>query len=172
MEDTGFDSGFDKTPPLLPVASARTDSQAVGPAENYDLENECGSGGCQHSVGDYLIHCHVAHHYLAGMWMVWRVYNTLQEDGAAQDSLPTLLEVPDRRGGVVPAVTSEGLAGTTADWKGQAMPIGEETLRDWVERQLPPQGTPKGYDASVLDWKTSEPPWITRCFTGSPRSAD
>jgi hypothetical protein len=152
VEDTGFDSGFDKTPPLLPVASARTDSQTVGPAENYDLENECGSGGCQQSVGDYLIHCHVAHHYLAGMWMVWRVYNTLQADGSAQDNLPPLWEVPDRRGGVVPAVTSEDLVGTTADWKGQALPIGEEDLEEWVERQLPPQGTPKGYDASVLDW--------------------
>jgi len=60
--------------------------------------------------------------------------------------------VPDKPRGVVPAVTSEKLVGTTADWKGQAMPIGEENLADLVERQLSPQGIPKGYDASVLNW--------------------
>ena len=44
VELTPFDSGFDKRPPLIPQASARTDSQAIGPSETYDLENECGSG--------------------------------------------------------------------------------------------------------------------------------
>ena len=80
-EPTGFDRGLDKHPPLLPQATERTDSQSIGPSETYDVEHECGSGGCQQSVGDYLVHCHVAHHYLAGMWTIWRVYNTRQ-DGA------------------------------------------------------------------------------------------
>ena len=153
VEPTAFDSGFDKNPPLLPAASARTDSQAVGPSESFDVANECGSGGCQDSVGDYLVHCHVAHHYVAGMWMIWRVYNTLQDGATSQDSLPPLLELPDRLRGVVPAVTSQDLAGTTVDWKGQTFQISQDNLAAWVERQLPPSGAPKGYDASVLDWE-------------------
>ena len=153
VEPTAFDSGFDKHPPLLPAASARTDSQAVGPSESFDVANECGSGGCQHSVGDYLVHCHVAHHYVAGMWMIWRVYNTLQGGANSQDSLPPLRELPDRQNGVAPAVSSQDLVGTTVDWKGKTFQITEENLTAWVERQLPPSGTAKGYDASVLDWK-------------------
>ncbi|MCH7606099.1 MAG: multicopper oxidase domain-containing protein, partial [Chloroflexi bacterium] len=152
-EPSAFDSGFDKTPALLPQASARTDSQAIGPSETYDLENECGSGGCQHSVGDYLIHCHVAHHYIAGMWMIWRVYNTLQDGETSQDALPPLMELPDRLNGVVPAVTSPELADSTVNWKGREFRITQENLAEWVERQLPPAGIPKGYDASVLDWR-------------------
>jgi hypothetical protein len=151
-EPTVFDHGFEKRPPLLPQASARTDSQSIGPSESYDLENECGSGGCQHSVGDFLFHCHVAHHYLSGMWGIWRVYNTLQTD-AAQDDLPPLQELPDRPGQVKAAVTSAELAGRTVDWKGQTFDITAENLAGWVERQLPPPGLPKGYDASVWDWR-------------------
>ena len=61
-------------------------------------------------MGDFLIHCHVAHHYIAGMWMFWRVYNTLQDDEVSQDELLPLLELPDResvvrRGGYVGAAT-------------------------------------------------------------------
>ncbi|MCI0794185.1 MAG: multicopper oxidase domain-containing protein, partial [Chloroflexi bacterium] len=153
VEPTAFDSGFDKNPPLLPQASARTDSQSIGPSESYDLENECGAGGCQHSVGDYLIHCHVAHHYIAGMWMIWRVYNTLQDGVVSQDTLPPLAELPGRTGGVQAAVTSVELVDTTVDWKGQTLQISQENLAEWVERQLPPSGVPKEYDASVMDWR-------------------
>ena len=152
-EPTAFDSGFDKYPALMPQASARLDSQAIGPSENYDLENECGSGGCQHSVGDFLGHCHVAHHYIAGMWMIWRVYNTLQDGVVSQDELPPLLELPDRPGGVNPAVTSRELVGSTVDWKGRTFEISADILAEWIERQLPPPGTPIGDDASVLDWR-------------------
>ena len=153
VEPTAFDSGLDKQPPLVPRASSRIDSQAIGPSENYDVENECGSGGCQQSVGDYLIHCHVAHHYIAGMWMTWRVYNTHQDGVVSQDDLPLLALLPDRPGQVEPAVTSQELVGKTVDWKGQTFQITAGNLADWVETQLPPQGIPKGYDASVLDWR-------------------
>ncbi|MCH7713065.1 MAG: multicopper oxidase domain-containing protein, partial [Chloroflexi bacterium] len=152
-EPTAFDSGFDKFPPLLPQASARTDSQSIGPAESYDLEHECGSGGCQESVGDFLIHCHVAHHYIAGMWMIWRVQNTLQDGLVSQDSLPPLQELPGRLGLMAPAVTSQELVGREVDWKGTKFQIDRDNLAHWVERQLPPQGVPKGYDASVLNWQ-------------------
>ncbi len=153
VEPTAFDSGFDKTPPVLPQASARADSQGIGPSETYDLENECGSGGCQESVGDFLIHCHVANHYISGMWMFWRVYNTSQDDIVSQDDLPPLQELPDRAGQLEPAVTSLDLIGRTVDWKGRSFSIIQAGLGEWVERQLPPPGVPNGYDASVLDWR-------------------
>lgn len=153
VEPTDFDRGLDKTPPLLPRVSERVDAQSVGPSESYDLAHECGSGGCQQSVGDYLIHCHVAHHYIAGMWMIWRVYNTRQDGAVSQDALPPLQELPDRLGQVAPAVTSQGLVGRTVDWKGKTFKITQSNLSAWVERQLPPPGVPKGYDASVLDWR-------------------
>ncbi|MGB2696148.1 MAG: multicopper oxidase domain-containing protein, partial [Dehalococcoidia bacterium] len=56
VEPTNFDSGLNKHPPLLPKASERIDAQGLGPAETFDVENECGSGGCQQSVGDFLVH--------------------------------------------------------------------------------------------------------------------
>ena len=151
-ESANFASGLDKHPPLTPTASERVDSQALGPSETFDVETECGSGGCQQSVGDYLIHCHVAHHYLAGMWAIWRVYNTLQNGSVALDTLPALLELPDRQGRLKAPVTSAQLAGSTVDWKGETFTITAGNLANWVERQLPPPGAPKGYDASVLDW--------------------
>lgn len=151
-EPTGFDRGFDKHPRLLPQASERLDSQGIFPSETYDIENECGAGGCQHSVGDFLMHCHVPDHYIGGMWMIWRVYNTRQDGVVSQDDMPSLLEIPDRAGQMEPAVTSEELIDTTADWKGRTFQIAEDNLAEWVERQLPPQGIPKGYDASVMDW--------------------
>ncbi|MEA2640415.1 MAG: hypothetical protein QOF51_1809, partial [Chloroflexota bacterium] len=147
-----FDTGLQKHPPLIPEASERTDSQSIGPSETYDVVDECGSGGCQLSAGDFLIHCHVAHHYLAGMWMIWRVYDTLQGTAGSQDGLPALMELPDRAGRMQPAVTSSQLVGRTVDWMGQTFQITPDNLAQWVERQLPPQGTPKGYDAAVFDW--------------------
>jgi FtsP/CotA-like multicopper oxidase with cupredoxin domain len=151
-EPTGFDHGLDKHPPLLPQATDRTDSQSIGPSETYDVEHECGSGGCQQGAGDYMVHCHVAHHYLAGMWTIWRVYNTRQDSILSLDGLPPLAELPDRTGQTHMAVTSRELAGRTVDWQGKVFQITQENLGAWVEQQLPPRGVPRGYDASVLDW--------------------
>jgi len=106
VEPSRFAAGLVKHPPLMPQASERVDSQSVGPSETFDLEDECGSGGCQQSVGDYLIHCHVAHHYFAGMWTIWRVYNTLQDGAVSTDALPSLRELPDRAGRIAPAVSA------------------------------------------------------------------
>src|SRR5215470_11346117 len=153
LEPSRFDHGLDKRPPLVPRLTERVDSQSIGPSESHDLEHECGSGGCQQGAGDYLVHCHVAHHYIAGMWMIWRVYNTKQGGGDSLDGLPPLAELPDRRGRLLAAVTSDQLIGRTADWKGLSYAISREALGVWVERQLPPPGVAKGYDASVLDWK-------------------
>ena len=153
VEPSAFDRGLDKRPPLLPRASERIDAQAIGPSEVYSIEHECGSGGCQQGAGDYLVHCHVAHHYLAGMWAIWRVYNTKQDGIVSQDNLPSLQELPDRLRLVASAVTSQDLIGKRVDWKGKTFQITRNNLAAWVERQLPPAGLPKGYDASVLDWR-------------------
>jgi hypothetical protein len=152
VEPTRFDQGLDKHPPWRPRVTERVDSQSIGPSETYDVEHECGSGGCQQGAGDYLVHCHVAHHYLAGMRMIWRVYNTKQDGTLSLDGLSPLAELPERVGQVERAVTSRELVGRRVDWKGRAFQITPENLGTWVERQLPPRGVPKGYDASVLDW--------------------
>jgi hypothetical protein len=54
VDPSAFDFGPDKHPPLLPTATERIDLQSIGPSESYDVENECGSGGCQQSAGDSL----------------------------------------------------------------------------------------------------------------------
>ena len=146
--------GLDKAPPVLPGPSERTDSQSIGPGETFDVVNECGSGGCQASPGDFLYHCHVAEHYFAGMWGLWRVYNTAQVGAASTDDLLPLTELPDRKGKVAPAVQSDGLLGRSV---GSGTPPGARTLAagdlaGWVAPQLPPPGQPRGYDAAVFDW--------------------
>ncbi|HEV8469806.1 MAG TPA: multicopper oxidase domain-containing protein [Candidatus Limnocylindria bacterium] len=146
-------AGLDKHPPLTPIATERVDAQSIGPSETFDLESECGSGGCQQSAGDYLVHCHVAHHYFAGMWTLWRVYNTLQDGVASTDGLPPFAELPDLRGRVAAAVSASALVGRTVDWYGKRFPIDAAGLDEWVSRQLPPPGVPNGYDASVWDWR-------------------
>jgi manganese oxidase len=128
---------LEKHPPLVPNGSERTDSESMGPSETFDVEPECGAGGCQQSVGDVLFHCHVAHHYISGMWGIWRVYNTLQDGSASTDQLPPLRELPDRAEEVSPAVTSDLLS---------------PEMQEGIEGQLPPRGAPAGGDASVWDW--------------------
>jgi hypothetical protein len=86
------------------------------------------------------------------MWMIWRVYNTLQDATASQDGLPPLVELGNRPGRLEPAVTADQLVGRTVDWMGQTFRITPDNLTQWVERQLPPPGVPKGYDAAVFDW--------------------
>ncbi|MEP7178483.1 MAG: multicopper oxidase domain-containing protein, partial [Pseudonocardiales bacterium] len=75
------DTGLNKHP-IEASDSERLDSQAFGPGESYNLEIEGGAGGVQQGAGDFLFHCHIAEHYVAGMWSFWRVYNTRQSDFA------------------------------------------------------------------------------------------
>lgn len=160
--------------PLIRAKSDRVDVEVIGPSEALDLETECGSGLCQYLAGDFLFHCHVAHHYVAGMWGYWRVYNTLQVPGIQNDVMAPLRELPDREGRIHRPVTSDQLIGTTVDWFGKKFKIIENgksnwksdpavvTLYDWVEMQLPTRGQPghtsdeigqlKSYDATVNDW--------------------
>ncbi len=161
--------------PLIRAKSDRVDVEVIGPSEAIDLETECGSGLCQYLAGDFLFHCHVAHHYVAGMWGYWRVYNTLQVPGIQNDVMLPLRELPDRVGRIVRPVTSDQLVGATVDWFGKKFTIVENgkttnwqsdpavvRIHDWVEMQLPTRGLPghvedevgqiKSYDATVVDW--------------------
>ena len=71
--------GLEKHPPVT-KASIRLDSQTIEPGESYDLETECGAGGCQQAAGDFLYHCHIAAHYDAGMVGYIRVFDTQQSE--------------------------------------------------------------------------------------------
>jgi FtsP/CotA-like multicopper oxidase with cupredoxin domain len=166
VEASAFDAGLDKHPAAR-GRSERTDSQSLGPSETFDVTDECGSGGCQQSVGDFLYHCHVAHHYFAGMWGIWRVYNTLQDGKTSTDALAPLPELPDRAARTQPGVTSAALVGSTVTWAGKPRAIAADDLAAVVERQLPPPGQPNGYDASVLDWQRQGDVYL-----GEPETTD
>ena len=159
--------------PVVRTKTDRVDVEVIGPSEALDLENECGSGLCQQLAGDFLFHCHVAHHYVAGMWGYGRTYNTLQAGQYHTDTMPDMRELPDRQGRIKVGVTSDKLVGATLDWFGKSFKIvdknqktdwkaGVVTIKDWVEMQIPTMGKPghkddergqiMAYDASVWDW--------------------
>jgi len=117
--------------PVIRAKSDRVDVEVIGPSEAVDLETECGSGLCQYLAGDFLFHCHVAHHYVSGMWGYWRVYNTLQEEGFKNDVMATLRELPDRIGRIAKPVTSDSLIGTTVNWFGKKFQIIEKGKSNW-----------------------------------------
>ncbi|MBT7935212.1 MAG: multicopper oxidase domain-containing protein [Nitrospina sp.] len=169
--------------PVVRTTTDRVDVEVIGPAEALDLETECGSGLCQRLAGDFLFHCHVAHHYVAGMWGYWRVYNTIQSGNyplGSTDIMRPLVELPDRAGRIPKGQTSDKMVGKTMDWFGKKFKIAgsgksdwsKETpvvnIKDWVKYMLPPQGKPghtddeKGqilaYDGTVWDyaWKGNQ----------------
>ncbi|HKT03099.1 MAG TPA: hypothetical protein VJT31_26515 [Rugosimonospora sp.] len=150
-DDTDIDGGLEKTP-IQHAKSIRLDSQTLGPSESFNLEHECGAGGCQQAAGDFLYHCHIAHHYIAGMWGFWRVYNTSQPDIA---TLPGRTAAPA-------GVTAAGLLGRTIEGRtvvpraDLADPGTQVALEDLVESQLPPPGARlSDQDATVWDWARS-----------------
>ena len=145
--------------------SIRLDSQTIQPGESYNLEHECGAGGCQHVVGDFLFHCHIAHHYVAGMFGIYRTFDTLQNGtdptlNGGQTGL-TLFPLPGRT--PPSGVTSDKLLGTTVPTLGgnktvvlQSQltdPTTQVALETLVESKLPPQGVPvDAQDAAVFNW--------------------
>ncbi|HEX9756377.1 MAG TPA: multicopper oxidase domain-containing protein [Nitrospiria bacterium] len=180
-EKTLFDAGRNGPVkfPRMRSKSERVDVQVIGPQTVFDLEPECGAGLCQHLAADFLFHCHVAHHYVAGMWSYWRVYNTLQIPGFQQDIMKPLMELPDRKGKMKPAVDSTQLIGKTVDWFGKKFKITPKktdwsqnppmvSINDWVSAMLPVQGQPghtddwrgqiMSHDATVLDWAWEKSP--------------
>ncbi len=146
--DAGLKKIFESSMP-----SSGNDSQTIGPSETYEIEIGCGSGGCQQTAGDFLFHCHVASHYISGMWHLWRVYNTLQDEGGKTDQLAVVAELPDRAGAYAPAVTSDALIGSQVAFAGTTIAVTEDNLENVVEAQLPPRGVPAHeQDAAVMDW--------------------
>ncbi|MDP6172934.1 MAG: multicopper oxidase domain-containing protein, partial [Rhodospirillales bacterium] len=177
-----------KFPPVR-SASDRVDVQTIGPAETHDLVIECGTGGCQRGAGDFLYHCHIPQHYVAGMWAYWRSYNTLQVKGLSTDVMPPLAELPDRKGKMKPAVSSDRLIGRTVRQFGKNYKIsvrggdskkGEYSLTNWVESQLPPKGLPGkkadpkeqtlANDASVWNWDKKKMSGGRMLYLGEPET--
>ncbi|THJ24312.1 MAG: hypothetical protein CAF45_006145, partial [Nitrospira sp. CG24E] len=151
LDPTLSRNGPVKFPPISDT-SDRLDVQSIGPSEIYDEVTEGGSGGLQALAGEFVFHCHIPQHYVTGMWGFWRVYNTLQAPGAQTDVMKPLVELPDRKGKIHLAVSSDKLVGTTVDWYGgkkweitkdktdwKANPV-KVSIKDWVEYMLPPQG--------------------------------
>ena len=163
--------------PVIRTASDRVDVQVIGPTEVFDLDVECGSGLCQQLAGDFLYHCHVAHHYVAGMWGYWRVYNTIQSGNyphVSTDIMRPLAELPDRKGLMPTPVTSDQLVGKTMNWFGKKYEVTKDktdwsanppkvSITDWVTAMVPTQGQRGGtddefkqvmaHDPTVLPWK-------------------
>ena len=136
------DTGLNKHP-REQTNSERLDSQSFGPGESYNLEIEGGAGGVQQGAGDFLFHCHIAEHYVAGMWSFWRVYDTRQ---------PEFAPLADRTAPPVP-VTSAQLVGKDVGSPGHKTRLTAANLDAWIRPQLPPKGISSGtQDASVWNW--------------------
>ena len=150
------DTGLRKNPVVM-SASTRLDSQSIGPGESYDLEIEGGSGGVQQVAGEFLFHCHIAKHYVSGMWSFWRVFNTSQ---------PDLAPLADRNPNLPPilaSVSSKDLIGKNFN----GTTITAANLAGWIRPQLPPPGTRTSQnDASVWDWTTN--PADPAVYLGEP----
>ena len=157
-------TGLDKYPAEI-SDSERLDSQSFGPGESYNLEIEGGAGGVQQGAGDFLFHCHIAEHYVAGMWSFWRVYDTVQPGFAP---LADRQDNAARPGYATPkAVTSKDLIGKT--YGGQT--ITAANLDAWIRPQLPPQGVRfSSQDAGVWDWATD--PADAGTYLGEPEQVN
>ena len=160
--------------PVIRAKTDRVDVEVIGPSEALDLETECGSGLCQQLAGDFLFHCHVAHHYVAGMWGYWRVYNTIQQGDLRNDVMPDLRELPDRKGRIKTPISSDKLVGQTVDWFGKQFTITDKGKSNWnsnpaivtsrigwrcrclrwasLATRMMRRARLVSYDATVLDW--------------------
>ena len=152
VADTTYDyqdTGLNKQPKTQLSPSTRLDSQAFGPGESYNLEIEGGAGGVQQGAGEFLFHCHIAEHYISGMWSFWRVYDTLQ---------PDLAPLPDR------AALPEGGELGRADRQDDA--------RRLHRRPDPHQGQHRRLDpaAAAAGRRAAEPTRTPRSGTGASTS--
>lgn len=173
--NSNFWKGLTKVPPQT-IKSVQLDSQSIGPGSSYNLEHECGAGGCQQGAGEFLYHCHIGHHYVGGMWSFWRVFDTVQTaqtdiQGHALYVDPDLFqadnvfdddEAPSNNPPVA-GVSAGQLIGLQVDWNRTIVadssfsnPFTQVKLSDWITSQLPPQGTRLDRaDATMWDWSTT-----------------
>ena len=169
------------------LTSIHLDSQSIGPGTSYTLENECGAGGCQQGVGEFLFHCHIGHHYIAGMWAFWRVFGTIQTEDSNVNGFP-LAVIPevfqatakDTGAVTLPATTAPEAAISAGDLVGIKVddgktlvqtvtnPATEMSIEDWLNHLLPPAGKRiDNDDATVMDWivKRDDAGNITNVYT-------
>jgi FtsP/CotA-like multicopper oxidase with cupredoxin domain len=166
-----FWKGLTKVPdPNL--SSIHLDSQSIGPGTSYNLEHECGAGGCQQGVGEFLFHCHIGHHYISGMWSFWRVFGTDQTamrnfNGRPLAVVPELFQNPANplSPPAPPAlgVSAGELIGLTVD-DGRTLVADSDlvnsntqmALTEWITTQLPPAGERLDkFDATVWNWTST-----------------
>jgi hypothetical protein len=165
--NSDFWKGLTKVPdPKL--TSIHLDSQSIGPGTSFNLEHECGAGGCQQAVGDFLFHCHIGHHYIAGMWSFWRVFGTLQTEesnlyGEPLAVVPEIFQSESPLQQTTPpasGVSAGQLLGLIVDG-GRKLSDGPTTatdknLEEWLRELLPPQGeTLDNSDSTVWNWRTT-----------------
>jgi len=148
-----FAQGLQKRPSLGSNVLDQ-DSESIGPGTSYDLEHECGAGGCQQAAGDFLFHCHIGHHYLGGMWSFWRVFDTRQNDLAPVPGTVPPQAVDSRQ---LYTLVKNGLALWSLEGKRVVTTRGdtatEISFQEFIEEQLPPQGVPLDVeDATVWNW--------------------
>ena len=157
--DTTFDyqdTGLNKHPAVAQSPSSRLDSQSTGPGQSFDLQVENGAGGGQAAAGEFLFHCHIAEHYVAGMWSFWRVFDTLQ---------PHLAPLPDREPPPSPVDSTELIGKTMPD----GTTLTKDNLDAWIRPQIPPQGVPSGeQDATVWNWQIDEQDPDKPLYLGEP----
>lgn len=186
--NSNFWKGLTKVPnPNL--KSVQLDSQSIGPGSSYNLEHECGAGGCQQGEGEFLYHCHIGHHYVAGMWSFWRVYATVQTPENEihghglfvdsrlfqADNVFTNTQAPSNTP-PLPGVSAGQLVGLQVDWNRTIVadasfsnPFTQVKLSDWIKDQLPPQGVRiDANDATVWNWTTTGAPDATYKVFGEP----
>jgi manganese oxidase len=156
-------SGLTKSPQLQ-TSSRRTDTQSIGPGESFNVEIEGGAGGTQQVAGDYAYDSQSPANHDAGMWGLWRVYDTLQ---------PSFAALPDRAPPPSP-VTSAGLIGRTMP---DGTTITAANLAQWISPQLPPQGVRstdplnpdvRALDRSVMDWTVDNSNPAGPVYLGEP----
>lgn len=184
-----FWKGLTKVPdPNL--TSIHLDSQSIGPGSSYNLEHECGAGGCQQGVGDFLFHCHIGHHYLSGMWSFWRVFGTAQtaESNLYKRPLAVVPELfqaenpfPMAASNTPPsgAISAGDLLGLVVDDQRRIVddaevvdPATQIGVRAWIRQQLPPAGAPLDkFDATVWDWIFDDAAQTLRVL-GPPESSE
>ena len=170
-----FWKGLTKVPdPNL--TSIHLDSQSIGPGTSYNLEHECGAGGCQQGVGEFLFHCHIGHHYISGMWSFWRVFGTVQTEDTNVNGFP-LAVVPElfqadnpfsddeAPSNTPPAdgVSAGDLIGLTVDDNRTIVADADVSNPDtqigvlqWIKQLLPPAGVPLDkFDNTVWNWTST-----------------
>ena len=113
----------------------------MGPGESLQRSRSRAAPAASSRPPATCSHCHIAEHYVAGMWGFWRVFNTRQ---------PDLAPLPDRV--APPAAGRLARAHRPHDGRRHRRSR-KDNLADWVKPQIPPPGVPQDrQDAAVWDW--------------------